>query len=77
MRSWRRSTSSALTFTLDLAAKDVALLLAEAERHGTPATLTRVVLERLRWAIRERHGGKDMAALARLVRDQDGDVDKA
>ena len=53
-----------LTFTVALAAKDMGLLTAEAERAGTPATQARLVLDELRAAIDQGHGGDDMAALA-------------
>lgn len=57
-----------LTFTVALAAKDMRLLLAEAERAGTPADQARLVLDELRAAIEEGYGGDDMAALARRSR---------
>lgn len=53
-----------LSFTVALAAKDMRLLLAEAERAETPADQGRLVLDELRAAIEEGLGGDDMAALA-------------
>lgn len=53
-----------LTFTVELAAKDMDLLAAEAQRAGTPAAQARLVLDELRAAIDDGHGGDDMAALA-------------
>jgi 3-hydroxyisobutyrate dehydrogenase-like beta-hydroxyacid dehydrogenase len=57
-----------LTFTLELAAKDVSLLLAEAERFGVPAEQARVSLNALQDAVAAGHGGEDMAALAVRLR---------
>jgi len=54
-----------VSFALRLAAKDVALLLAEAERAGTPAAQARLVLEQLQEAVQAGYGEDDMAALAR------------
>ncbi len=57
-----------VSFALRLAAKDVALLVAEAERAGTPAAQARLVLAQLRSAVQAGHGEDDMAALARHLR---------
>jgi len=57
-----------VSFALRLAAKDVALLVVEAERAGTPAAQARLVLERLEEAVQAGHGEDDMAALARHLR---------
>lgn len=59
-----------LTFTLDLAAKDVGMLLEEADRAGVPAPQARAVLASLHAAIDEGRGGQDVAAMAAWVRDQ-------
>lgn len=68
---------AALTFTVDLAAKDVSLLYGEAERAGTPAPQARLVLSELRAAIEEGRGGDDMAAIAwrlRAAAGREGDA---
>ena len=57
-----------VSFALRLAAKDVALLVVEAERAGTPAAQARLVLEQLEEAVQAGHGEDDMAALARHLR---------
>lgn len=57
-----------VSFALRLAAKDVALLVAEAEREGTPAAQARLVLAQLQDAVAAGYGEDDMAALARHLR---------
>jgi 3-hydroxyisobutyrate dehydrogenase/2-hydroxy-3-oxopropionate reductase len=59
-----------LTFTLDLAAKDVGMLLDEADQAGVPVPQARVVLASLRSAIDEGRGGDDVAAMAAWARDR-------
>lgn len=59
-----------LTFTLDLAAKDVGMLLDQAERTGVPVPQAQVVFASLRSAIDEGRGGEDVAAMVAWVRDR-------
>lgn len=53
-----------LTFTVALAAKDMRLLTAEAQRAGTPSAQAELVLGELSAAIVDGLGGEDMAAVA-------------
>lgn len=53
-----------LTFTVQLAAKDMGLLSDAAERAGSSAPQARLVLEELRAAIDAGYGDDDMASLA-------------
>lgn len=69
MLGYRRAqylkSDAPVSFALRLAAKDVALLVAEAEREGTPAAQARLVLAQLQSAVQAGYGQDDMAALAR------------
>jgi 3-hydroxyisobutyrate dehydrogenase len=54
------------SFRLDLAAKDVDLVLQAAERQGIDLALAPVILERLRAASEAGYGNEDLTAIARL-----------
>jgi 3-hydroxyisobutyrate dehydrogenase len=51
------------SFALDLAAKDVGLVLEAAERHDLALALAPVVLEQLQAASAAGHGADDLAAV--------------
>jgi 3-hydroxyisobutyrate dehydrogenase len=54
------------SFALGLAAKDAALAVAAAERHGLDLPLQRVVAQRMADGVAAGHGDEDMAATYRL-----------
>jgi len=75
MLSYRRplyldEAANEVTFTVSLAAKDMGLTAALAERLGVAMPQGRVTLDKLREAERAGYAGRDMAAMLAFMREE-------